>query len=113
LFDIRALVLSLDTQVINRPDRAFPLASRGVAVNCEVPPNTIPTEAGAIDTEATDCPTTRRLLDFSNDFPDATACTVIGPPSALPVTRPVDPTLAILVFDVDQTIAQSGTRVPT
>src|SRR6266480_4599552 len=48
-----AIVLSLDDQLIARPVKGLPLASRGVAVSCTVCPCSTLTEAGVTVTAAT------------------------------------------------------------
>src|SRR5437870_6922135 len=48
-----AVVLSLDCQVITRPDNGLPFASLGVAVSCTVPPVATLVVAGVTVTDAT------------------------------------------------------------
>src|SRR6266702_775521 len=83
-----------------RPLSGFPLASFGVAVSWTKPPTWMLEVAGATATDATGIwVTVTADVPF---FPSLVAVMVTGPPTALPVTRPVASTVAIVASPVCQ-----------
>src|SRR5216117_487972 len=93
-----AIVLSLDDQLIARPVKGLPLASRGVAVSCTVCPIATVPELGVTVTAATGASVTVTLAVPL--CPSLVAVIVTGPPAATPLTSPLPFTLAIaLVLD--------------
>jgi len=93
-----AIVLSLDDQLIARPVKGLPLASRGVAVSCTVRPIATVPELGVTVTAATGASVTVTLAVPL--CPSLVAVIVTGPPAATPLTSPLPFTLAIaLVLD--------------
>src|SRR5216117_3904128 len=93
-----AIALLLDCQVITRPVKGLPLASRGVAVSCTVCPIAMVPELGVNVTAATGASVTVTLAVPL--CPSLVAVIVTGPPAATPLTSPLPFTLAIaLVLD--------------
>ncbi|HYS59089.1 MAG TPA: hypothetical protein VEM27_00760, partial [Gemmatimonadales bacterium] len=82
-----AIVLSLDDQLIARPVKGLPLASRGVAVSCTVCPIATVPELGVTVTAATGATVTVTLAVPL--CPSLVAVIVTGPPAATPLTSPL------------------------
>src|SRR5437773_1992068 len=91
-----AIALLLDCQVITRPVKGLPLASRGVAVSCTVCPIATVPELGVTVTAATGATVTVTLAVPL--CPSLVAVIVIGPPAATPLTSPLPFTLAIALL---------------
>src|SRR2546421_3890536 len=91
-----AIVLSLDDQLIARPVKGLPLASRGVAVSCTVCPIATVPELGVTVTAATGATVTVTLAVPL--CPSLVAVIVTGPPGPTPVTSPLPFTLAIALL---------------
>src|SRR6266550_4426120 len=91
-----AIVLSLDDQLIARPVKGLPLASRGVAVSCTVCPIATVPELGVTVTAATGATVTVTVAVPL--CPSLVAVIVTGPPAATPLTSPLPFTLAIALL---------------
>src|SRR5205809_2896432 len=91
-----AIVLSLDDQLIARPAKGLPLASRGVAVSCTVRPIATVPELGVTVTAATGATVTVTVAVPL--CPSLVAVIVTGPPAATPLTSPLPFTLAIALL---------------
>src|ERR1051325_1063562 len=105
---VAAELLLLD-QVIDRPVRTLPFASRSVAVSCCVWPSFSVADAGATVTEATGvCTTVMAAVPL---WPSLVA--VIGPaPAATPVTNPLALTVAAELLLLDQVIDRPVRMLP-
>src|SRR2546422_7478028 len=90
-----AIVLSLDDQLIARPVKGLPLASRGVAVSCTVCPIATVPELGVTVTAATGATVTVTVAVPL--WPSLVAVIVTGPPGPAPVTSPLPFTVAIVL----------------
>src|SRR5436309_7636192 len=91
-----AIALLLDCQLIARPVKGLPLASRGVAVSCTVCPIATVPELGVTVTAATGASVTVTLAVPL--CPSLVAVSVTGPPAATPLTSPLPFTLAIALL---------------
>src|SRR5438132_271490 len=90
-----AIVLSLDDQLIARPVKGLPLASRGVAVSCTVPVIAMFAALGDTVTAATGATVTVTVAVPL--WPSLVAVIVTGPPAATPLTSPLPFTVAIVL----------------
>src|SRR5436309_5874445 len=91
-----AIALLLDCQLIARPVKGLPLASRGVAVSCTVCPIATVPELGVTVTAATGASGTVSLAGPLS--PSLLAVSVNGPPPRIPLTSPLPFTLAIALL---------------
>src|SRR2546428_10994194 len=91
-----AIVLSLDDQPIARPVKGVPLASRGVAVSCDLCPIATVAQLGVTVTAATGA--TGTVTVAVPLCPSLVAVIVTGPPAATPLTSPLPFTLAIALL---------------
>src|SRR6266480_4244648 len=101
-------VLLLD-HVIVRPVSAFPLASFGVAVSWSVlPAGTLP-EAGLTVTEATGtCTTVMAAVPLCPSL----MAVIVAEPATLPVTSPLELTVATVVLLLDHAIVRPDSGLP-
>src|SRR5881628_2634559 len=105
-----AIALLLDCQLIARPVKGLPLASRGVAVSCTVCPIATVPELGVTVTAATgDSVTVTLAVPLC---PSLVAVSVTGPPAATPLTSPLPFTLAIALLLDCQLIARPVKGLP-
>src|SRR5438034_280773 len=105
-----AIALLLDCQVITRPVKGLPLASRGVAVSCTVCPIATVPELGVTVTAATGATVTVTLAVPL--CPSLVAVIVTGPPAATPLTSPLPFTLAIALLLDCQVITRPVSGFP-
>src|SRR5436309_7880299 len=101
-------VLLLD-QLTVRPDSGLPLASLGVAVSCTVEPTDTVAEAGATLTEATGTCTT-----VMADVPlcPSLVAVIVAVPATLPVTSPLELTVATVVLLLTQVTVRPVSGLP-
>src|SRR5213592_4503796 len=101
-------VLLLD-QLTVRPDSGLPLASLGVAVSCTVEPTDTVAEAGATLTEATGTCTT-----VMADVPlcPSLVAVIVAVPATLPVTSPLQLTVATVVLLLTQVTVRPVSGLP-
>src|SRR5205823_3218094 len=101
-------VLLLD-QLTVRPDSGLPLASLGVAVSCTVEPTDTVAEGGATATEATGTCTT-----VMADVPlcPSLVAVIVAVPATLPVTSPLELTVATVVLLLTQATARPDSGLP-
>src|SRR5437016_5514215 len=105
-----AIALLLDCQLIARPVKGLPLASRGVAVSCTVCPIATVPELGVTVTAATGASVTVTLAVPL--CPSLVAVIVTGPPGPTPVTSPLPFPLAIALLLDRQVITQPVNGLP-
>src|SRR5436190_1022183 len=105
-----AIALLLDCQVITRPVKGLPLASRGVAVSCTVRPIATVPELGVTVTAATGATVTVTLAVPL--CPSLVAVIVTGPRGPTPVTTPLPVTLAIALLLACQVITRPVNGLP-
>jgi len=100
---------ALVPQVIDRPERIFPAASRSVGVSCVIPPTVKLAEVGLNATVAT------ATTDTVNcDWPvcPSDVAVIVAVPSATPLTTPDVVTVATLLFDVVQVTVRPDSGLP-
>src|SRR5438132_7636184 len=105
-----ATEMLLDVHVIGRPLRTFPFASRVTADSCTVRPAWTLGDAGETETEATGAGGLT-VNGAEPVFPSLVA-TMLAVPAATAVTTPPVVTVAMLVFDDDQTITRPVKTFP-
>jgi hypothetical protein len=99
LADTLAIAELLDDHTTARPVITLPSLSSVDAVSWVVVPIVIDGDAGLTVTDATDAGGTgMTVTDADPLFPSLVAVIVTGPPTATPVTRPAEETLAIAVL---------------
>lgn len=105
-----AVALSLDDQLVVRPVRTLPFASRSVTDNCTVPLVTTLAECGLTLTEATGGAET--VIPTVPVLPSLVAA-IVAEPTATAVTRPLLDTFATDVFDDDHAMVRPPNAVPS
>src|SRR6266566_1243664 len=105
---VAAVVLLLN-HVIARPVRTFPAESFVVAVSCTVPPTAMLPLAGLTVTEATG---TRATVMLAVPLFPSLVAVMVAEPVALPVTSPLEITVAAVVLLLDQAIARPVRTFP-
>jgi hypothetical protein len=108
--DTVATAGALEAQVTGRPVRRLPAASNGVAASCVVPPTTTAAVAGLMTRAATETFATLMVADAL--FPSLVALT-IAEPAAMPVTSPLDDTVATALLLVVQVSILPRTTFPS
>ena len=107
-FTVATAVL-LDAHDTVRPDRALPVASRGVAVSCTVCPSLTEAVAGVTSTVATG--TLAAVMAAVPLWPSLVAV-IVAEPAATPETRPVALTFATAVLLLDQDTVRPDNGLP-
>src|SRR5205809_191774 len=105
-----AMLLLLDGQLIARPVKGLPLASRGVAVSCTVPVIAMFAALGDTVTAATGATVTVTVAVPL--WPSLVAVIVTGPPAATPLTSPLPFTVAIVLSLHCQVMTRPVNGVP-
>src|SRR6266566_5087348 len=105
---VAAVVLLLN-HVIARPVRTFPAESFVVAVSCTLPPTAMLPLAGLTVTEATG---TRATVMLAVPLFPSLVAVMVAEPVALPVTSPLEITVAAVVLLLDQAIARPVRTFP-
>ena len=97
-------VLELD-HVTARPESTAPFASYAVAVSCAVCPTLTLAVAGETLTDATGTVTAVTLTEAVPLFPSLVAV-MVAEPAAIPLTTPLDETVAMPVLELDHVTAR-------
>ena len=93
-----------------RPVSGLPFASFGVAVSCAVPPMTMLAVGGETSTVATGTGVT--VIEAVPLFPSLVAVMMTGPPTTLPVTRPLASTVAMFASLLVQVTVRPVSGLP-
>jgi hypothetical protein len=108
---VATTVLELD-QVMGRPVRTVPPASRSVACNCVVCPAPTVAEAGATVTVATGAGGGAVTVMAAVPLFPSLVAVIVADPAATPVTSPVEETVAAPALEVVHVTARPVSTVP-